>query len=468
MQLSRTDKYTLGALLALNVVLKFCWLGVNELSGDEPFTVFWAQQKTSDLLGMFRDENNPPLYFFLMKFWSVGTPFEVPWLRVPSALFSALAVWPLFLLARRHVGTWGAVSACLLFSFCNEHYTYAHEVRAYSLLTLLTITGMWQVDRMARREPRALLWLVLLNTALAYTHFMGWAAIGIQLLCTLFVREWRPAHKGWFKAALVTLTLFLPYGWLFAQRVGASVSQGTWLSAPAWDEPYSMLWRWSNAPVITVAFLCVIAFALWRTRARNTAIRLGLVWAGVPLLGLFFLSFAVPLYLDRYLVWAAPGFAFLVAASLCVIAENKAVVRGSLAAACLGMLVTFAPWKDNGVKPSAVVQEFDKWKPFEADACYIAPYWYGLTYVAAWEPEALKGDGAYINNWLGRVNMYELEGPLRKEDLPVEPHSVVLLIDAGSEQMDPRGVTKQLIREHYPVVDSVEADKKVWVYRFRK
>ena len=287
MPLQRVDHFILAALLLLNTALKVSWLGVNELSGDEPFTVFWAQQSSRDLFGMLRDENNPPLYFFLMKWWSASTPFEVPWLRVPSAVFSALAVWPLFLLARKHVGVWAAVTACLLFTFCNEHYAYAHEVRAYSLLTLLTIIGMWQLDRLSRRAPRAFIWLMLTNALLAYTHFMGWAAIGIQVLCLWAIPEWRPALRSWLKALALTVVLFLPYGFIFLQRVGASVSKGTWLTAPAWDEPYSMLWRWSNAPVITVAFLCVIAYTLWRVRLKNTAMRIGLVWA-FALLSCFF------------------------------------------------------------------------------------------------------------------------------------------------------------------------------------
>lgn len=465
--MARTDRYVLLALVLLNAVLKLCWLGVNELSGDEPFTVFWSQQKVGDLLEMFKEENNPPLFFFLMKWWSAVTPYEVPWLRVPSAVFSALAVWPLFLLARRHAGVWTAAAACALFTFCNEHYTYAHEVRAYSLLTLLSITGMWQVDRLARNGPRAVLWLALVNSALVYTHFMGWAAIGIQFLCTLLVPEWRAAHKRWLMATGVAMVLFLPYGWLFVQRVSASVAQGTWLTAPAWDEPYSMLWRWSNAPVITVAFIAVVVFGLWKSKVKGTLERVALLWCGVPLVGLFLLSFIVPLYLDRYLVWAAPGFAVLVA--VCVAHLGKeAVAKAGLAVACAAILVKFVPWKSNGLRPSAVEEQMRAWGRIHADACFITPYWYSLTLTSASELDALKGDGAYITKCWARLNVYELEGPLEKGDLPDSLSSFVLLVDAGSTAFDPHGETKQLLREHYPVCDSIEADKKVWVYRFRK
>lgn len=458
--MARVDRYVLLGLLLLNGALKLCWLGVNELSGDEPFTVFWSQQKTSDLLAMFRDENNPPLYFFLIKWWSAATPYEVPWLRVPSALFSALAVWPLFLLARKHASLWTAAGACLLFTFCNEHYTYAHEVRAYSLLTLLTIGGMWQVDRLARNGPRAMLWLALINTALVYTHFMGWAAIGIQFLCTLFVPEWRVGHKRWLMASGVVVVLFVPYGWVFVQRVGTSVAQGTWLTAPAWDEPYSMLWRWSNAPVITVAFLVVVAFGLWKSKVKGALEKVALLWCGVPLVGLFVLSFVVPLYLDRYLVWAAPGFALLVA--LCLEqAGSRAASRGALVAAGAAMLLTFVPWKSNGMKPSVVVALCDKLRS-PGSALHVMPYWYGLNVAASNDLYAFRQADA-MKDWKKASSLGRVGVDLKAQ----EPTSVIVVFAKGakasSEETDLR-----YLQERYPWIDSVQTDPKVWVYRFRK
>lgn len=465
--MARTDRYVLLALVLLNAVLKLCWLSVNELSGDEPFTVFWSQQKTSDLLAMFKEENNPPLYFFLMKWWSAVTPYEVPWLRVPSAVFSALVVWPLFLLVRKHATLWTAVAACLLFTFCNEHYTYAHEVRAYSLLTLLTVCGLWQLDRMARNGPRALLWLAMVNTALAYTHFMGWAAIGIQLLCTLLVPEWRGAHKRWFKAMLVTAVLFVPYGWVFAQRVGTSVAQGTWLTAPAWDEPYSMLWRWSNAPVLTVLFLLVVGIGLWKSKAKGALERVALIWCGVPLVGLFLFSFVVPLYLDRYLVWAAPGFAVLVAVCLSNLGK-EAVVKTGLVAASVVMLATFVPWKSNGMRPSVAVALTKRLDPMGGFWPFISPPWYTINWAAAHDLDLLRYEHAHYF-WQGiKGNNFFFDDDTVGELLVSRPNEQALLVHAGTQFTEKETAALEMLREHFPVVDSIRTDPKVWVYRYRK
>lgn len=466
--MSRTDKLVLTLLVLLNAALKLAWLAVNELSGDEPFTVFWSQQGTSDLLAMFREENNPPLYFFLIKWWSAVTPYAVPWLRVPSAVFSALAVWPLFLLARKHAARWTAVAACLLFSFCNAHYAYAHEVRAYSLLTLLAITGFWQLDRLARGASRAAFWLVLVNTAMVYTHFMGWAAIGIQFLCTLVVPEWRNAHKRWLLAAAGTVALFLPYGWLFAQRVGSSVAHGTWLTAPAWDEPYNMLWRWSNMPVLAVLFLLIAGVGLWKSKAQGVLERVAIMWCGVPLVGLFLVSFAVPLYLDRYLVWAAPGFAVLVAACLARFSERQAFVRAGLVAACAAMLVTFRPWQGNGMHPSRVAELVRQWDEDGATSFTVLPYWYTLNWAAAADL-ALFRDPYALETWntikTRGVGGYDPTHSMAGTDAP---DSLLILIDADALATPPAPEVRKYLRANYAFIDSLEADHKVWVYRYRK
>ena len=101
MPLTRTDGLLIIALVALNATLKLLWLGVNDLAHDEPFTIYWSQQPLQEFFAMLAAENNPPLHFLLTKFRSQLGPFNAAWLRAPSALASALTVWPLYLLAER-------------------------------------------------------------------------------------------------------------------------------------------------------------------------------------------------------------------------------------------------------------------------------------------------------------------------------------------------------------------------------
>lgn len=462
--MQRHAQLNLPALIITNAVLKLLWLGNNELAHDEPFTVYWSQRPLNELWEMLRTENNPPLYFLLIKAWSSFTPFEAAWLRVPSAIFSALAVWPLFLLGRALGGMRVALVASLLFTFCNYHYGYAHEVRGYSLFTLLAITIMWQLWRVSQRERSASRWLAIAGAAMVYTHFFGWLLLGVALLCTLLVKDLRPARRTFLISLAIIAVLYLPYAAIFLGRLGTSVEQGTWLTAPEPEELYNMIWRWSNAPVISVLFLLLIIVATARTRAQGSAFNIGLIWTFVPLIGMFLASYLAPMFLDRYLVYAAPGFALLVPAAVERIGLLERVNAIVAAAAVAGMAITFKPWQDSGLHPSRVVLEVRK--ACEAECTIeVIPGWYWPTYLSASDISALRNDlGPYLGGRPEKASHRTAEHPSSPSDTTANH----IVVNAGSDLVDPGRAWYTRLQAMYPMVDSVEADRKVWVYHFHR
>ena len=466
-----SDRALIALLLLLNAGLKFCWLGVNELTIDEPFTVHWSQQPLSELWAMLRTENNPPLYFLLIKAWSALAPFEPAWLRVPSAVFSALTVCPLFLVANRLSGRAVALTAALIFSFTNYHYGFAHEVRAYSLFTLLATMGIWLLVR-GKDKPnngiRAMLGLSALNVLLVYTHFFGWLAIGLQFLCVLLLPELRHLRRNFLIGLGMTVAWYLPYATIFLSRLGSSVSQGTWVDPPVPEELYNMLWRWSNAPVLVIAFLFLIVLGAWRSNVKAPGLHLALLWAFLPLLGMFAVSFFVPMFLDRYLVYAAPGFALLVAVCISATAREPRPSLALSGLAVMGMLVTFTPWKDNGRHPSRVWHQWEAWGGSAQGRTWVLPEWYTLTLAASSELEALRGDPSYPKELLSRMSILPIENEGQAADLPDSTQAQVMVIDAGAVLVDPERRWYQRLQATHPLVDSVEADHRVWVYRFRR
>lgn len=454
----RYVRFILPALILANAVIKLLWLGRNELAHDEPFTVYWSQRSLADLWAMLRTENNPPLYFLLIKVWSMVVPFDPAWLRVPSAVFSTLAVWPLYVLAHRLAGVRVALVAALLFTLNNYHYGFAHEVRGYSLFTLLATTGMWLLWRAKDKTNnglRAMLGLSALNTLMIYTHFFGWLAIGVQALCVLALPELRHLRRNFLLGVGITLLWFSPYLIIFIQRLGTSVAQGTWLEAPVPEELYNMIWRWSNAPVLAVLFLTVILGGLLRSRVREAGIRLALVWTFIPLFGMYLASYAAPMFLDRYLVYAAPGFALLVALSMDALRIPTHSITGIMVLAVAGMAFTFTPGAKSVREPSGVVSTVDQWCA-EDCSVEVVPAWYWLNYLAAEDLDQLKDDHRDLL----------LSGVFVPDQEMVDVVGPTVLVDASGDRSC-RSIIEAL-RSAYPGVDSVEADHRVWVYRFRR
>lgn len=467
----RLERWAIPALLALGLGLKLTWLGANELSGDEPFTVYWAQRPLADLFGMLRTENNPPLYFLLMHAWSLLVPMDPAWLRIPSAIFSVLTVWPLYLIGRRIGGITVGITAALLFTLSQHAFHFAHEVRAYSLLVLACTWAVWQLVRLAddplrhpSQRPATIALLVLANVLATWAHYFGWLMVGLELAMVFAVPSLRPARVKMLAATALTAVCSLPILGILLVRAGTSLGQGTWVSAPGWDEPYNMIMRWSNAPVVAVLFLVVIlvAAALRTTRPKLSGIPA--LWCFAPLIGMFILSFIFPVYLDRYLLFASIGFYLLVAQAASLIPLGKMPGWLIPAGCVVAMAVTFSPWKPSGQNPSRVVAQVQAWRG-DRTAVVIQPSWYDLPYAWAVSPAYFSG-AAPVEMALRERGVYAVWGSLPPE-LDSSVASVVH-VDAWAALVDPGGKVLRALRSRYVQTDSVEADRKVMVRRFRK
>lgn len=440
------------ALLLGGLAVRLGGIGAQGLGHDEPFTVYWASRPLAELMAQFQHENNPPLHFLLMHGWVRLVPLEEGWLRLPSAVFSACTLPFLYLLGRSMAGRTAGITAALLVLFSGAHQGFAHETRTYSLLVLLCTATVWQLHRAAQSDRHSWAWLAVCHVALVYTHFMAWCMIGVEVVAVLCLPGFRSARAPLFKALALTIVLFLPYAWTFFHRVGTSVSQGTWLSPPSWEEPYNMLWRWSNAPVLAVTF---IALVLWSFR-RPPVPPLGqfaLLWTLLPLLGLFLLSFFVPLYLDRYLLFAAPGFALCVARALVVLGPERAP-WALPAAAVLGMACTLPGAIPQRPVATPVVELLHE-RIDPGTVIVVAPYWYRLNLLWEWDRDAFRGEGP------NTFHQDLLQAPLEA------PHQV-LWVQCHAPHPPLPTLVEERFGAGWTAMDSTTVGQQVIVHRFQR
>jgi hypothetical protein len=302
-----------------------------------------------------------------------------------------------------------------------------------------------------------------LNTLLLYTHFLGWAVVGLQVLLVLFP-AFREARRPLAVGLLGALLLLAPYGAIFLHRVGSTVTQGTWLTAPTPEELYNMVWRWSNAPVLAVCFLAVIGCGLARRRAADPGVQLGLVWAFLSLFALFGASFITPVFLDRYLAFAAPGFALLTALSLAELVKAPRFAMVPMIFGVLGMAFTFTPWKGHGLHPAAVVARAEAWRG--DDPVIIQPSWYRNTYAWHLDRELVRVP-ALLDTRLQDRGIFPADRMDAHLPRP-EAHATMVRVDAWSELTDPAGTVSAALRQAYPHVEVEEVDRKVMVERYSR
>lgn len=450
------DRLLLLLLFGLNLLLKLVWHGPDALVHDEPFTVYWSQRPWHEFLAMLRGENNPPLHFLLIKVWSLMVPFEPAWLRLPSALFSSIAVIPLHRIAKQLLDSRTALVSALIFTFTNYHIGFAHEVRAYALLMLLAVTSMWLVVRrsdLAHAKDERNWPLALVLIAMVYTHFFGWLMIGLLFGAVLLVPALRPSRALVLSGTAMAAVAFAPYLLIMAGQAQKSITDGTWLEPPAWEELYNMIWRWSNAPLLAVSFLLLIALGSARSRMRSPLMQLAAIWALLPLVAMFLVSFSIPIFHDRYLVFAAPGFALLVGASISAARIPERFASALAWCVVVGMALTCTPWRKGPYDPRHTAEQAERWCKSDCHV-EVVPAWYWLNYLAAKDINLLKQDQRALL----------ASSPLLPDSAQAKALGTYILID-GSGTDASRPIREALI-PRFSGLDSAEADHRVRVYRF--
>jgi len=464
-----TDALVIAALVALALVVRSLFVGLVGLTHDEPFTVYWAHRPLAELFAQLRHENNPPLHFLLVKAFLPLADGDVAWLRMPSVVASGLTAWPLFLIGRALGGRLTGFAAVLLFICSSYQQGFAHEVRAYPLFQLLAVTGVWQLVRVAQVAPvrpsGALPLLALLNVAMVYTHFFGWLMLGVQAVLVLFVPDLRSARRTMALAAGVAVLAYIPYATVLIDRFGRSVGQGTWLTVPPPEELYNMLWRWSNAPVLVLLFLAAIIAASARREGRGALWTLGLLWALLPLLGLFVLSQRVPVFLDRYLLFAAPGWCLLVAHALLHAVPWRQVGWALAAVGVGGMALGFEPGRGPDGRPERVVAVAQAMGKGRAPVLLI-PGWYAHTYAWQVDPSLFAHTGTWSDALAAR-GIHPVDDPMHPPAVSTLADTLVL-VDAGARLVDPEQQLEHRLSDRLGEPDAVEADRGVRVLRYRR
>jgi hypothetical protein len=180
--------------------------------------------------------------------------------------------------------------------------------------------------------------------------------------------------------------------------------------------------------------------------------------------GMFLVSFQVPIFLDRYLVFAAPGFALLVALSIDQLPGGRRMQVAAAAMAVLGMAGTFTPWKGHGQHPSAVVAQVNAWRDTDTPVL-LHPWYYRDTYAWHMDPQLVRTP-EQLQPDLEKALIFPV-GTMSQLPSALADRPTIVLVDAGAGVSD-ASLTIGTLRRGWPLTDSVQADRKVWVYRFRR
>lgn len=409
-----------AAIAALALALRLYGLGERPLWLDEIYTLRRATMPLGALIADAVANLHSPLYFVIIS-WLLpfGTSEWV--LRLPSAVFSAVAAGMTGAIGRRVGGEQVGAVAGLLMALSPYQVLYGQEARSYALLTCLVTVALWGLVRLAadptqaarplwRRDARHGPWTAyILGTALALNALNAAAPwlLAANLAAVAIVAAAGPVRwafvRQWLIAQAAIVLLWLPYLLVALNPVKDAAQGRFWVPPATFDFIASAfsavyLFRASDVvmfylgpkpvPVLGSLLITLAVLGAWRLRRRPVLLAaVGLAFVVLPAT-LLLVSLQQPVFLPRYLIWSAAPFFILVASGL-------AGLRLRPFAAALALLVALGGWALHNQyryesKPRwdwAAIHIASVAKP--GDVVLLTSYWKRLVFTTALERAGL-------------------------------------------------------------------------------
>ncbi len=291
---------------------------------DELFTAEIVAQPTAKaIIAAVRvSEGRPPLYYLLLRAWTLAAGSSDFALRFFSVIPAMLCIALIYVLTRRLANRRIALTTMFLFAIAPLFLLYARMARAYFMAVCFALLTCYGFARLLKR-PAPIFWIGYLLAAwgLLYTDYMTASILLVPNLIALSF--WRTSRRLWIQwvgAQILLIFGFLPWMPVLLQHTAryqsptqlADLAQGLAGYVVKLAQPilvFSLgetLHPWN--PIGGIGLLTIIGLALlgltwiWRQRqARSLFIILAII---MPIL---FTVFVVTGWLVRYMTFAWIG-----------------------------------------------------------------------------------------------------------------------------------------------------------------
>ncbi|HEX7588224.1 MAG TPA: glycosyltransferase family 39 protein, partial [Anaerolineae bacterium] len=216
---------------------------------DEAFSFYLAQFSLADITARTAADIQPPLYYYLLHFWTLLASQREFALRFFSLYFGMLTIPLLYVSARRlFTNRVAGLAAAALASLSPLYIWYSQEARMYTMITFLLLLSSYALLRALAVSPteetRRFGWrwwavFSLANIAAVYTHYFAFVIIAFQVTYCLFrLVQDKPSDRRRFLSAgiahVAVFAAFLPWTPFVIARFGQDASY--WQGALKLDE----------------------------------------------------------------------------------------------------------------------------------------------------------------------------------------------------------------------------------------
>lgn len=284
-----------GIFIAIIIFTAIMLLLINHASiwYDEAFSVALARHNFGEIFYLTGLDVHPPMYYWLLKIWSIPFGHSVIAMRALSALFAVIALILAHILIKRLFSNRAANWTVILLAVSPLFIRYAVEVRMYSLTIVLGLIGtLLFLKTLKDKRWRYYIAYGFVAAFAMWTHYMTagiWVAHAIYRAIYLYRNQQNKSlwtlikayfSLKWTLAVAGAMLLFAPWVPQLINQL-RHVAQGYWPPALGFNsfnelvsdsllylEPYRTSGKWV---LLVMALLAGLGFLLHRIySARNT------------------------------------------------------------------------------------------------------------------------------------------------------------------------------------------------------
>jgi uncharacterized membrane protein len=342
----------LAVITTAAAVLRFHALAAKTFWFDEGVSVAIARLDWHNFLRiLWRREANMSLYYLLLHPWLYFGNSEA-FVRGLSVVFALLTVPAIYFLGRRLFDSRAGLIAAALLSVNAYHVRYSQEARSYSLMVFLCVLSSFYFLKALEDPSRANRFAYVLTSALAiYAHFFAGLLVLTQRFSLRFLdRERVPDNfnKDWWKVVVAVSPIAI-----FVATTGAGPLR--WIQRPGFNDLLEFaLHLTGNNRLLLLAYVlaCIPALILvlrrpgrvcWETWRYD----LLLLWPVFPVFLTVAVSFARPLFVQRYFIFCLPALFLLGACGMTRLRPSWLIAPVLLVFLALSLQSTFAYYQQD-------------------------------------------------------------------------------------------------------------------------
>jgi mannosyltransferase len=455
-------------LVLIGLTWKIFYLDHRDICVDEPFTIFSAQKTIGEIINITREgEPNPPLFMILLHYWIKIFGISSYSVRFLPLLFNVFTVLFIYLIGKRYISFWGGLIASGIFLLSNYHFFHALETRTYSLVYLETAAALYFFLRYTenQKDRKALAGLIISNLLLVYSHYFGWFVILSQAICSILYVKDLKAYFRFLIPAGATVIGFTPMIPIIIKQYLSKTTHGTWLTPPKaynyLDELYFFFNHkdvfWFIITIIGIGIVFTSIFLiLKKSKGFDIIIPVLLLWWIIPYTFMFFVSFKVPMFNNRYVLFNSIGLYLTVGALINFLYQkNKYFVPATGMLVLIFMLdyINFLP-NDFAYREVKKSVDFVKSAENENSIIILYPYWSSFQFAYYYDPEIFTDHKNYDDR-LKKNGIYRVWGvPNTKYVVEANPGKRVIYLQ-DEKIMNNEGNIFKFLDSAYVKRDSV-------------